>query len=92
MFINNEFGIKLSKLRKERKLTQEELGELLGINGKSVSKWERGITMPSVENILKICVLFRISSDELFLIYKNTSLSNDGLKNRGEKSKDGKDF
>lgn len=81
MLINNEFGIKLSKLRKERKLTQEELGELLAINGKSVSKWERGITMPSVENILKICVLFRVSSDELFLIYKNTLLLENESKN-----------
>lgn len=81
MLINNEFGISLAKLRKERRLTQEELGELLGINGKSVSKWERGITRPSVENILKICVLFRISSDELFLIYSNSSFLNDELEN-----------
>lgn len=85
MLINNEFGIKLAKLRKERKLTQEELGELLGINGKSVSKWERGITRPNVENILKICVLFRISSDELFLLYENTSFSDEKLKKLSEK-------
>lgn len=67
----DKLGEKIYKLRKDRQLTQEELGELLGINGKSVSKWERGITNPSIETILKICTLFRISSDELLSLFKD---------------------
>lgn len=54
--MNNNFGNRIYELRKEKKLTQEELGELLGINGKSVSKWERGITKPSLSTIFHFFV------------------------------------
>ena len=31
-------------LRKEKKLTQEQLGERLGVTNKTVSRWENGIS------------------------------------------------
>ena len=36
--------------RKERGLTQAELGAMLGISGKAVSKWERGLSKPCEEH------------------------------------------
>ena len=36
--------------RKERGLTQAELGAMLGISGKAVSKWERGLLKPCEEH------------------------------------------
>ena len=37
--------------RKERGLTQAELGSMLGISGKAVSKWERGLSKPCEEHL-----------------------------------------
>ena len=45
----------ISQKRKERGLTQAELGALLGISGKAVSKWERGLlNIPSHLNTLTV--------------------------------------
>ena len=40
--------------RKERGLTQSELGAMLGISGKAVSKWERGMSVPCEEHLEKL--------------------------------------
>ena len=40
--------------RKERGLTQSELGAMLGISGKAVSKWERGLSVPCEEHLEKL--------------------------------------
>lgn len=37
--------------RKERGLTQTELGAMLGVSGKAVSKWERGLSKPCEEHL-----------------------------------------
>ncbi len=38
-------GKLIAEIRKEKGMTQDELGELLGVNGKAVSKWECGILL-----------------------------------------------
>ena len=43
--------------RKERGLTQAELGAMLGISGKAVSKWERGLSKPCDEHLEKLIAL-----------------------------------
>lgn len=55
----------IKKLRKEKKLTQEELGNLIGVSGKAVSKWERWQSLPDVAIIKKLSDNLGISSDEL---------------------------
>lgn len=40
--------------RKERGLTQAELGAMLGISGKAVSKWERGLSKPCDEHLERL--------------------------------------
>ena len=44
----------ISKKRKELGLTQSELGSMLGISGKAVSKWERGLSKPCDEHLVKL--------------------------------------
>ena len=44
----------ISQKRKERGLTQSELGAMLGISGKAVSKWERGLSKPCDEHLEKL--------------------------------------
>ena len=65
----------IKKLRKEKNLTQEELGNLLGVSGKAVSKWERGESLPDVTIIKKLSDNLGISSDELLQGKVNQDLS-----------------
>lgn len=60
-----KFNEKLIVLRKDNKLTQENLAEKLSISRQSISKWENGNGYPDIENLIKISELYRISLDEL---------------------------
>ena len=52
-------------MRDEKRLTQEELGEKLGINGKSVSKWETGLTAPSLSKLENLSQILGVSVNEI---------------------------
>ncbi len=62
---NEKIGKFIAKLRKAKNLTQQQLGDLVGVGGKSVSKWERGINMPDVSIINELSKILGITSDEL---------------------------
>ena len=46
-----EFGKFISQLRKEKQLTQAELGKKLQVSDKAVSRWERGLGFPDISTI-----------------------------------------
>lgn len=58
-------GEKIFRLRSERGLSQEALGEKLGVSRQSVSKWETDQSLPELEKIVAISELFEISTDYL---------------------------
>ena len=60
------FGNFLYTLRTEKGLSQAELGELLGVTNKAVSKWENGSTKPNTVLIPRIAELFGVTVEELF--------------------------
>lgn len=51
---NNRIGKKIALLRKEKGLTQEELGKRLFITDKAISKWERGLSLPDITLLEKL--------------------------------------
>ena len=59
-------GQQIAKYRKEKRLTQEQLGEAVGVTGRSVSKWEVGLSSPGVDLIPSIAAALGITLDELF--------------------------
>ena len=59
------FSEKLKELRKSKKLTQEELGEILFVSRSAVAKWEQGKGIPNKESIKDICNYFNITKEEL---------------------------
>lgn len=63
-------------LRKEKGLTQQELGDILGVSSKSISKYERGRCLPSDEVLLKMTSFFNISLEELLNGKRNKSNKN----------------
>lgn len=55
----------LRELRKEKGLTQEQLGERLHVTGKTVSRWETGTYMPPVQMMLAMSGLYGVSINEI---------------------------
>lgn len=64
--------------RKEKNLTQDQLAEQLGISGKSVSKWERGLNLPDMDKLDKICEILNTNIIDL-LSGDEISLNSDNL-------------
>ena len=60
-----EFNEKLQELRKQKGLTQEELGEKLYVSRTAISKWESGRGYPNIESLKCIAKFFDITVDEL---------------------------
>jgi transcriptional regulator with XRE-family HTH domain len=59
------FRKNLEYLRKQKKLSQEELAFKLGVSRQAVSKWESGGAYPETEKMLSICKIFACSLDDL---------------------------
>lgn len=55
----------LKELRVKNNLSQEKLGEILGVSRQSVSKWEQGYALPDTENLINISKLYNISVDSI---------------------------
>ena len=51
----SKIGRFICGLRKEKKLTQAELAEKLGISDRAVSKWENGNCLPDAGKMLDLC-------------------------------------
>ncbi len=58
-------GKYIAKLRKEKKITQEELAEKLGVSSKSISRWETGRNMPDLSLITPLCKELGTTINEL---------------------------
>ncbi|HAQ41386.1 MAG TPA: XRE family transcriptional regulator [Clostridiales bacterium] len=59
------FGEKLQKLRKDQRMSQEELASKITVSRQAVSKWELNETMPDIDNIIQLSKIFGISIDYL---------------------------
>lgn len=59
-------GKKIKTLRKNKKITQEQLAEVLMVSAQAVSKWENGISAPDIELLPIIARYFGITMDEFF--------------------------
>ena len=55
----------IAKLRKDKDMTQEQFGEALGVTNKTVSRWESGSYMPSVDMLQRMSQIFEVSINEL---------------------------
>ena len=78
-------GEKIYGCRKRAGMTQEELAERLGVTRQAVSRWEQDITFPETKQIMELCKLFHISSDEL-LFGGDTGVQTEPPKEREEET------
>lgn len=66
----SSFGQRLMLARRERGLTQAQLGQGMGTSGSdiqkaSVSSWERGTSSPNVDQLRRLCERLHVSADSL---------------------------
>ncbi|MGN0470751.1 MAG: helix-turn-helix domain-containing protein [Acutalibacteraceae bacterium] len=55
----------ISELRREKHLTQEQLGEKIGVTNKTISRWENGNYLPSIEMLEMLSKEFSVSINEI---------------------------
>lgn len=55
----------LVELRKRKKYTQQDLANMLQYSDKSISKWEKGDSLPDIETLYEICNLYNVTLDFL---------------------------
>lgn len=60
-----KFGKAISRLRKEKRLTQKELAEKVGVSDKAVSRWETGKNYPDIETLQRLAEVFDVSVNDL---------------------------
>jgi transcriptional regulator with XRE-family HTH domain len=75
-------GNRISSLRKNRNLSQEDLAELLNVSRQTISKWENQEVLPDAYNLIGLSKIFRVSIDELLLgrthsMYTSSNLSSE---------------
>ena len=63
--MKNNLSNNIYKYRKKMKMSQEELGDVIGVSTQAVSKWERGISDPGLNHIIAMSEIFSVSLDEL---------------------------
>ena len=67
MTLKQDLGHNIQKLRKERKITQEQLAEFVGIDPKNISRIEKGNNYPTSENLTLIAQALGVEIYELFV-------------------------
>ncbi len=69
----NYIGNKIADLRKQKKLTQKELGDMIGVSYGAVSKWERCLNYPDIELLRPLANALDTSVSELMGLQELTS-------------------
>ena len=83
-----DVGLYIKRLREERGLTQEQLGEIVGVQKAAVQKWESGTTRNLKRNVIKILSDYFEVSPASFLINSNKGAEEDKIMTVLSKRKD----
>lgn len=78
-----KIGLFLAELRRERGMTQEQLGEKLGVTNKTVSRWENGNYLPPVEMLQSLSGLYGLTINE---ILSGQRLNSDAYREKAEEN------
>lgn len=62
---SSEFGQRLKELRKQKNLSQQEIGEMTGMHFTNISRYERGLAMPNSDTLKKLSEALEVSGDYL---------------------------
>lgn len=74
-----DFGLRIRELRKNRGMSQEDLGKKVERSKSVISSYENNIKIPPVDVLTQMAVIFNVSLDYLVGIDKNEMVSVEGL-------------
>jgi transcriptional regulator with XRE-family HTH domain len=60
-----DLAMNLREIRKERRLTQQQLAELLDVQQRVISRWETGVAKPRLNHIVQLARVLEVSLDRL---------------------------
>ena len=60
-----EFSVRLKELRVDNDMSQTELAEKLNLKASAISKYEKGITQPSIDTLKNLAEIFSVTVDYL---------------------------
>lgn len=60
-----ELGKNLTQIRKQRRLTQQQLAELLEVQQRVISRWETGLVKPHLDHVVRLARVLEVSLDQL---------------------------
>ena len=66
MDIQIAFGRSIRKLREQKRLSQEALGDLVGLNATYISRIERGVQNVGLKTIQKLAKALKVTPERLF--------------------------
>jgi len=72
-------GKKITKLRRNIGLSQEELAQELYITRQCLSKWELGLSIPNIDTIILLTKIFNVSIDELLCLDEELIIDEDNI-------------
>lgn len=75
--MNLRFSDRIKSLRKQNNLTQEMLGEKMGLAQQSIASWETEKSFPDTPTLARLCTYFNISADYLLGLSDDPTLRND---------------
>lgn len=75
-------GQHIQELRKSAGLSQEMLGEHLGVSRQAVSKWESDVTIPEVDTLIAMSRLFGVTVGQLLQVEETAGSVNEELTDR----------
>ena len=73
------FGNRLKTLRIQKKLTQQQLADLLGLTKSVISAYENGLRYPAYDVLIKIARIFKVSPDFLLGVEIKREIDTSGL-------------
>lgn len=73
------FGNRLKTLRIKKKLTQQQLADLLGLTKSVISAYENGLRYPAYDVLIKIASIFKVSTDFLLGVEIKREIDTSGL-------------
>lgn len=74
-----DFGLILQKLRKEKRLTQDQLARRIGKDSSIISRYESNLQTPTFETVRRLSLIFNVSMDYLSGTERNYPISSEGL-------------
>ena len=81
-----DFGLRLKELRIARKLSQQEVATRLNISRSTISGYEQNTITPSVEQLVRMAILYNTSIDYIMGIDNRISIYLDGLSESQQKT------